>query len=351
MTPTRPSATETALALVALRGARDGIALIDTEGRIRFANPALLAAFGLTEGTAVGRPLSDFVGTRRGEPALADVVEAGHTWHGVVDRLGMADAPCSWDVTLTPAEVSASGERQLVGVFRDASEQRRRDGERAEFVSLITHDIKDPLSVIMGYAELCTEDDAEPSADWAELIRRIEKSARKILTLVSNFGDVSKLEAGRLALERVPSDLVFLARQVIHDLRPSAAVRQVVLETSFPEALPRVDIDEARLRRVLGKLVGNAIKFTEPGRSVRISADAGDRGVWLSVVDQGPGIPPAELATLFDKTHRVRSARRTAGSGLGLYIAKCLVEAHGGRLEVESVPGTGTTFTIMLPPA
>jgi len=344
-----------ALAL-ALRGTTDGVVVLDPGGRVAFVNLALAHAWRQPESTIVGRFLGDFVGTPGGQADLGDVLAAvgeGGRWSGELRTRGIEPPQGVWDVTLTPlgSPAPAPGHaRTAVGIFRDMSEKYALEQLRADFLSMITHDIKVPLTVILGYTEMLTDPEPPPDQIPPEVLTRIRESGETIHGLVCNFLDLSRIEAGRMTLDPRPFDLAeMLAHAVEH--YGSTARRKGVRLALETERLPALVADESQLQRVVANLLGNAIKYTAAGGRVTVSAARQDGRVAVVFRDTGHGIPADEMPHLFEKYRRVRQAKRTEGTGLGLFIAKTIVEAHGGDIRVESTPGVGSTFTVLLPAA
>jgi len=343
---------------IALRGTTDGVTILDAGGRIIFANRALAEAWQQPESAIVGRLLADFVRPADDGTALSDVLAAmadRGRWSGMLHPL--ESLPGVWDVTLTPIRCPESapaaqpaGTRAMVGIFRDVSEKHALEQMRADFLSMITHDIKVPLTVILGYTEMLTDPEPPPGEIPPDIVARIRESGETIHGLVCNFLDLSRIEAGRMTLDPRPVDLGELVGHAVEHYGSSARRKGIALD--FVTApLPPVLADEPHLERVIANLLGNAIKYTPSGG--RISVTTGEEGdrVALAFRDTGRGIPADELPHLFEKYRRVREATRTEGTGLGLFIAKTIVMAHGGDIRVESAPGAGSTFTILLPAA
>src|SRR5438445_762349 len=164
----------------------------------------------------------------------------------------------------------------------------------------------------------------------------------------ANFLDVSRIEAGRLVLDRRVMDLRGLVAQAV-DQHAWSARRKGLALSIHSGALPSIVADESQMERVVGNLIGNAIKYTPEGGAIRVMMGRQNGHVTVAVRDTGRGIPAHELPHLFERYRRVRDKHRTEGTGLGLFIAKTIVEAHGGQIHVESAPGIGSTFTVLLP--
>ena len=220
---------------------------------------------------------------------------------------------------------------------------------RDEVLGIVAHDLRSPLSAVSMYAHLQLES-LPPGAEARPWMEGIVRSAEQMGRLIQDLLDVAALEAGRLRMEPCAVRPGALLRDAARAFETQAAAAGLRLEVHAAPGLPPVLGDPERILQVLGNLLGNAVKFTPAGGRVSLAAAAAPDGVALSVSDTGPGIAPGELERVFDRFWQARSARR-AGAGLGLAIARGIVEAHGGRLWAESEPGEGSTFTFVLPPA
>jgi signal transduction histidine kinase len=224
------------------------------------------------------------------------------------------------------------------------------DRLKDEFVSSISHELRTPLTSISGYIELLLEEEA--SAEKRGHLTIVERNADRLLSLVTDLLFAARLQYGRLELERRPVDLHEVVRQAVESARPRAAAASVELRADL-EDVPVVHGEPDRLAQLLDNLVSNAIKFTPGGGHVSVSLSAQNGSVCIQVSDTGIGITNAERERLFERFFRSQSAleAQIQGTGLGLYLSKAIVEAHGGRIGVESEPGAGTTFVVELPAA
>jgi PAS domain S-box-containing protein len=331
----------------ALRGTTDGVALVDRAGRVRYANPAFAAALGVPESALLGRPLGDLFHPAE-DVSLDDVLEvaAREPWRGTLQARAVEPPQGAWDATLSPLDTP--GGPALVAVFRDVSERAALEQVRADFLSMVTHDIKVPLTVILGYTEMLTDPEPPPGQIPPDILARIRESGETIHALVCNFLDLSRIEAGRMTIDPRPVDPAELLAHAVEHYGSSARRRGLVLELR-PCAAPAMLADEPQLQRVVANILGNAIKYTPSGGRITVCAGVEDDRVALRFEDTGRGIPADEIPHLFEKYRRVREAKRTEGTGLGLFIAKTIVAAHGGDIRVESTVGRGSRFTILLP--
>ncbi len=237
--------------------------------------------------------------------------------------------------------------RGVVVTLRDISARLEADRLKSEFIAAVSHELRTPLAVILGLAELLKEEVGEEAEESVELIL---EAAFRLKTMVDNLLDNARLEAGRFEVNRRPVNLKPLLQDLAKSFQGVARLSGVAFQVVV-EDLPPLMADPDRVLQVLGNLLHNAFKFTPPGGEVVLRARAQGEGVVLEVQDTGPGIPKEDLPRLFERYARARTAkaRGVAGTGLGLYISKRIVEAHGGRIEVESEEGQGSLFRVILP--
>ena len=247
----------------------------------------------------------------------------------------------------------------LYGYLSENTNKERRRAETAEerehlkmgLVSALAHDIKNPLGIIMGYAELKL-DEADGSKERGEedtIWYRIEDSGRRIVNLVTGFLEASRAETGKLKIGDEPVQVNRLLREVIQQQQPQVQKKGLTMELELDERLPNVRGDKGQIDRVFWNLIGNAIKFTRNGGKVKVSSRFDDGQVCVSVQDTGVGISQEELPLLFSQFKRLKGSEKIEGTGLGLFIVKTIVEAHKGTVWAESAEGKGATFTVHLP--
>jgi PAS domain S-box-containing protein len=220
---------------------------------------------------------------------------------------------------------------------------------RDDILSVVSHDLRNPLSAISMCTRVLLESPPAEESARRELLTAIDDSADWMNRLIQDLLDVGMIEAGRLSLERRPTEMGDVFEQVEAMFAAMAAERGVAIESELPPSLPPVDADGERLLQVLANLVGNALKFTEEGGTVTIGARAEPGVLSVFVRDTGSGIPAEHLPYIFDRWWHARRSAKKAGTGLGLAITKGIVEAHGGRIVAQSTIGEGSTFTFTLP--
>lgn len=217
------------------------------------------------------------------------------------------------------------------------------------FLAMVSHDLRTLLGGIAMSAEILTRDAPGDASKIVAQAATIQRLTARMNRLIGDLVDMASIEAGRLRVAPAPGDLGALIRESVEVFRPSAAAHGLTLEAQIGEGPLRALFDHERILQVLANLLGNAIKFSPRGGRISIQAASAGREARVSVIDSGPGIPAGNLEAIFGKFWQVgRHDRR--GLGLGLYISRCILEAHGGRIRAES-SGAGSRFTFALPAA
>jgi signal transduction histidine kinase len=221
---------------------------------------------------------------------------------------------------------------------------------KTEFVSMVSHELRTPLASIQGYAELMLEDE-HLAEEQRESLALVKRNAERLLGLINDLLDLSRIEAGRLDLHRTSLDVARLIRDVAGSLRPLMEAKRQQIKLDLVGQLPAVWADQDRVTQILTNLISNAHKYTLAEGSITVSARRDNGFVRVDVADTGIGLSPDDQAQLFTKFFRAhdRSAQAGRGTGLGLAITRLLVELHGGRITVSSTPGQGSTFSFSLP--
>jgi signal transduction histidine kinase len=238
---------------------------------------------------------------------------------------------------------------QLAAAFnRMSRELENLEASRRDLVANVSHELKTPITAIRAHLENLLDGVEQPDPEILEIMLA---QSERLGRLVEQLLDLSKLESGEVPLRREEVPLAPLVAQVMSEIEVACADRDVALTSHLPEDLPAIEADPERVHQVLFNLVDNAVRFTPEGGAVRIEAERHDGSVLVSVADTGVGIPEAALPRLFERFYRVDSsrARGDGGTGIGLAIARSVVEAHGGTIRAESEPGLGSTFTFDLP--
>jgi signal transduction histidine kinase len=220
----------------------------------------------------------------------------------------------------------------------------------AEVVAIVAHDLRTPLNAISMGASLLG-DETQPEQQKAAMLEIIRRAALRMDRLIADLLEAGRIDAGRtLRIAPGPVDLAAVIEQVCAEVRAGARVKGQTLEYAVPDGLPLVCADCTRLLQVLANLIANAAKFTPRGGRIRVAAALHDQAVRVSVSDSGPGIPADDLPHVFEPFWQAQNTA-SLGCGLGLKIARAIVEAHGGVMWAESEPGVGATFSFTVPVA
>jgi PAS domain S-box-containing protein len=336
-----------------LTGAADGIVGLDGDGRIAFANPAALTMLDRTAEEMVGAPLHALVhGSACSEPRcpLSLRLEAGSVRSGDAEqfvRAGGTAFPAEFSFTPFDEHGPAAG---AVLVFRDISERRAVDRMKDEFLSIVSHELRTPLTSVRGSLGLLESGVAgELSQNARQMVEIAVDNTDRLTRLINDILDIERMTTGRITLERRACEAADLISNAVRIVAPVADDAGVRVETGTVDG--RVWADPDRIVQTLTNLISNAVKFSERDHVVAVSAAEAGSHVRFLVMDSGRGIPPDKLVVIFDRFQQVdpSDAREKGGVGLGLAIAKGIVEQHDGRIWVESTEGVGSTFSFHIP--
>ena len=254
---------------------------------------------------------------------------------------------------------SLVGDAVLRERARVAERQARLESElatrvKSEFISSMSHELRTPLNTVLGFSKILSEHGGRklPDAEIIQYAELIHSSASRLLTVINDILDMSKMRAGQYAFEAYEVDVAAVLRDSLGEGQQAAEAAGVQLRTRFASSLPMVRGDELKLAQVFSNLLSNAIKFTPKGGEVVLEAlEQGDGGVLVSVRDTGVGMSEEEIRVALEPFGQIDGGRDRwrDGTGLGLPIAKSLVEMHGGKLVITSVKGSGTDVTVLLP--
>jgi PAS domain S-box-containing protein len=336
----------------------DGVMILDNRWRITTFNKAMEQLTDWPRSEAIGRPCAEVLGIRNAQDVNICLTDCP------LQRVPRPPNPVAegWITTRDGREryiqsryAPQWGEDGIfmgaIANVRDVTEQKREEELQSTFVSIISHELKTPVSIIKGYAGTLGREDATWSAETVrEGMHIIEEEADRLARQIQDLLDVSRLQAGQMRLEFTDWSLPEMARSVVAAFAAQTDER-FEFELRFPDDFPPVHADYERVRMVLTNLVSNAIKYSPDGGLIRIGGHARERVAMCYVSDQGVGIAPEERERIFERFYRVdnRLRRKTQGTGLGLYLTQAIVEAHGGTIRVESKVGRGSRFLFTLP--
>ena len=335
----------------------DGVLILDHAGRIEIFNRALSELTGCPQEVAIGRHCSEVLvlydeqGHNRCKqvcPLLNPSNRTKSSIEGAIERPDGRRVTVS--ITYSPLFDAAGYRVNIVANVRDITRAREAEELKSTLLSVISHELKTPVALIKGYAGTLRR----PDANWdrqtlVQSLEIIEEEADRLNQLINNLLEASRVQAGGLKLRFGHVRLDRLIKKVADEFRTQTSKHQISVD--LPDELPPISGDEERLREVITNLLSNAIKYSPQGGAIRIGADTDAREVRIYVADEGIGIAAEERERIFERFFRVdnASARRSQGAGLGLFLVKAVVEAHRGRVWVDSVPGKGSQFNIALP--
>jgi two-component system, OmpR family, phosphate regulon sensor histidine kinase PhoR len=336
----------------------DGVFAIDRSGRIMLFNKAAQELTGRTM-TEVAGQLSEKVMPfrRQGELVMASWLadrrvakrEQGE-WRNL--QLYRADGESLYvDVRAVKLPDDPNGIKALV-TFHDLTKSHNLEELKVDFVSLAAHELRTPITTIKGYLDvLALELGDDTTPEQKDILARTTQSAKHLSGVVNNLLNISHIERGDLALNFQQIDLLELITNLATDYATRATTQQLKLKLELPKHLSKLRIDEVGITEVINNLVDNAMTHTREGGSVVISVHENGAEAEVLVRDTGSGMPAEALPKLFTKFYRVEGMNTTHGTGLGLFISKAIVEAHGGHIWVDSQLGRGSTFGFRLPVA
>ncbi|MGC2423156.1 MAG: PAS domain-containing sensor histidine kinase [Nitrospirota bacterium] len=250
---------------------------------------------------------------------------------------------------LTEAAEKLNAQLRLEMAERKKAEEALNK-QKADFYAMITHDVKSPLTSVLGYSELMMSRADKYDADTNEMIAAIMRSGERIDHLIDNFLTISKMESAKVVINPVPTDIAALLRDACSEIERAVNKKKLDLKMEIADGLPEATVDSKLIERAVMNLLHNAVNYTpSPGTIALKAVFDGKNFIIISVTDTGKGIPAGERQAIFEQYYRSQRTAGVKGSGLGLAIVKTAAEAHGGRVEVESEVGRGSTFRLFLP--
>jgi signal transduction histidine kinase len=257
--------------------------------------------------------------------------------------------PLPVGITYAPLLSSEGNLVNIIASVRDISRFREAEELKSTFISVISHELKTPVALIKGYVSTLRREDANWDREIVQdSLKVIEEEADRLTELIENLLDASRLQAGALAINLSDVALDALAGRIAERFRTQTSQHEIVVD--FPPNFPVILADEERLAQVLSNLISNAIKYSPAGGEILVSGQVRPEQVILCASDQGPGIAAGDIPHIFDRFYRAADASRTTkGAGLGLYLARAVIEAHGGRIWVDPKPGEGARICFSLP--
>lgn len=335
-----------------LANSADGILILDAQQRVQDFNEAIARMTGWTRQDAAGQPGDAVIRltSPQGAPVPLPLPDSWHaTAEGYLARRGGEHGPYV-SISLSPLRDAQGQPVGAVVNVHDMSAFREAEELKSTFLSVISHELKTPVALIKGFAETLSREDAAPDVDTVrEFGQIIADESDRLTRLIDNLLTAARVEAGGIALAPVPEvPLNKLAEQAAAAFREQTSRHQI--EVDFPADFPLITADPHWLRQVLDNLLSNAIKYSPNGGRIRIKGWYDATGVHVAVSDEGLGLSEDEQKRIFARFYRAPDKKRISkGAGLGLYLCKAVVEAHGGQISVQSQQGKGSTFAFSLP--
>jgi two-component system, OmpR family, phosphate regulon sensor histidine kinase PhoR len=329
-----------------LNNMTNGVIIVNLEGNVQLANPAALRLFNVVEEGTLQKSLIEFGRQHQFVEIWRKCLETGEQ-----QTVTLETAPERQFVqaTATPLEGPLPGMTLLV--FQDLTRLRRLETVRRDFVSNVSHELHTPLASLKALVETLDEGALDDPPAAHRFLQKMNTEIDNLTQIVHELLELSRIESNRVPLQRVPVSPCELAGPAIERMQLQAERAGLTLSMDCPGSLPIVRADPVRIQQVLVNMIHNAIKFTPPGGEISIYAKAAPDEVIFAIHDTGEGIPEEVIPRIFERFYKADRARSGRGTGLGLSIARNIVQAHGGRIWVESKVGEGSTFYFSLPMA
>lgn len=339
----------------------DGIVSIDSQMKVMIWNHGAEKVFGYPTEEALGQPIMVFFPERLQKHIAREFIiskqpSTDNVTNRIVETTGLKK-----DCTEVPIEVSISTRKtednlMITMIIRDITARKEAEDKlkqidqmKQEFLSNVSHELRTPLQSISGFTKLILTGKVPDPTVQQEFLGIIDRETRHLGNLINGLLDMSRLEAGHFQIYKKPTainDIFSDSFEMFHSL---AREKNIKLTENIPAKLPEIDVDSERIRQVIINLLSNAIKFSDPASSVNVRVTLQDKELLFQVIDHGIGIKQESMGHLFERFYRSEGEKVRGGTGLGLYISKQIIEAHGGRIWAESKLGEGSTFSFTLP--
>jgi two-component system phosphate regulon sensor histidine kinase PhoR len=321
----------------------DGVFIVDGEGDIQLLNPAAEKMFSISQSGSISKPLIETIRHHQPVEMWQRCLDSGETQNvdfEIGNRLSLHGIATSLSPTITGSTLL---------LFQDLTRQRQIETMRRDFISNVSHELRTPLAALKALTETLQGGALEDPPAAHRFLEQMETEVDSLSLMVSELLELSRIESGRVPLSLVSTRPIDIVTPAFERLSLQGERAGLILTIECPDDLPPVMADVTRVQQVVVNLLHNAIRFTPSGGQVTVHAEQQDRTVCFSVTDTGIGIAAEDLARIFERFYKVDRSRATSGTGLGLAIARHLVEAHGGRIWVESEVAKGSTFFFSIP--
>jgi two-component system phosphate regulon sensor histidine kinase PhoR len=331
-------------------GMAEGIMVLDKENRIETLNRGMETLIGSRIGELYGRTILDAFRNVQLQDALARFRATGET---VFQEITLGEEnPVVLDATITASLRETDGEEKTILVFHDVTRLKKLERVRTDFVANVTHEIRTPLTAIIGFVETLLQGALDDRKTARKFLETVQENAQRLNRLVYDLLTLSGFELGEMTLHPEGLSLADVIDEVLTVVTARVSEKNIRIVNEIPTEAPKIMADRDRLAQILLNIVDNAVKFTPPGGTVAVTASSEEKGLLtVRIADTGVGIPKGEIPRLGERFYRVDKtrSRELGGTGLGLSIVKHLMKAHGGRMTIESTPGHGTTVALFFP--
>ena len=328
----------------------EGAATLDADGTILYCNKRLAAMLQMPLEQMITAPFRRFVSPLDHRTFDALLPRAGR--EGGKNELTLITAKGSLIPVNLSMNVLKLEEKQVISmVATDLMQQRELARLKAEFLSNVSHELRTPLQSIMGFTKLMLQGKVPDPETQREFLTIMDKQGGHLVNLIESLLDVSRIESGRFEIRRQRSLIENIIDDALQSAYSVANEKGIIINRDIPATLPEVDVDGERLDQLMTNLLSNAVKFSNGGSEINVRAEVKDDELLVRITDHGVGIAQEDMPHLFDRFYQVdgSTTRAASGTGLGLYISKQIVEAHGGNIWVESELGKGSTFCFTIP--
>lgn len=330
-----------------LESLAEGVALIDDEQKIALANSALASALSLPKLQLEGRYFWELFR----DPYLNEmIVEALKNRHAAQKEQSILLSESVFQIRVSPV-FAGDAFLGVVAVFYDVTRLKELERLRSEFVANVSHELKTPLTSIMGYVETLKEGAIDDTQNRVKFLEIIEDQSKKLYRMIEDLLFLSKLEAGHEELKKQPVDMVEMTQKVLQSFGPAMKSKGIESSVAISPSPFILSAEPKSFEEALTNLIDNAVKYSQPGGRIGVKAFYEGASAVVEVWDNGIGISAVDLPRIFERFYRVDKSRsrESGGSGLGLSICKHIIEKHSGRIEATSIPQKGSAFRIVLP--
>jgi two-component system, OmpR family, phosphate regulon sensor histidine kinase PhoR len=321
----------------------DGVIITDAKGFLLMANPAAENLFNFTQAKVAGKPLIEVILNHQIEEVLKKCLQTGQKSAAQIDTVAgkfLRTIAIPFQTDETPGALL---------LCQDLTELRTLQTLRREFIGNVSHELRTPLASIKAIVETLLDGAIDEPVVARDFLNQVHTEVDNLTQMVNELIELSRIETGAARLDKQPLDLNQAVQEVADHLAPQAQRKPLTITTQLVESLPRVQADRARVLEVITNILHNAIKFTPAGGRITLTTGLNGNSVEVRISDTGIGISAADLLHIFERFFKADKARSSEGSGLGLAIAKHIIQAHGGKIWVQSQEGRGSTFGFSLP--